>query len=65
MRKETVTTKKIMGRYTVLRKRISKRRPFEYCKGECFHALHLGKWSLYVSLPKPKKPLNVSITDKR
>ena len=64
MKNETITTRTILGRYTVLRKRTNKRRPLEYSRGKCFHRLHFGLWSLYVSLSEPQKAVRVSITDK-
>lgn len=64
MKNEKITTRTILGRYTVLRKRLHKKRPLGYTKGTCFHGLHGGRWSLYVSRRKPQKAVRVSITDK-
>jgi len=52
---ENVTTKKILGRSVIIRKRKIKNRPISYKVGDCFRQFHAGKYSFYVSLPKPKR----------
>jgi hypothetical protein len=61
---ENINHKKILGRSFILRKRVNWKRPVSYKRGNCYHGLHAGLFSLYVSLRKPQKKLNVSITDK-
>jgi hypothetical protein len=61
---ENITRKKILGRSFILRRRVAHKRPLGYKKGECYHGLHAGLFSLYVSLRKPQKQVNISIKDK-
>lgn len=61
---ENVTTTKILGRAFIVRRRVSQKRPVSYKRGTCYHGLHAGLFSLYVSLRKPQRKVNISITDK-
>jgi len=61
---ENISRTKILGRSFILRRRVAHKRLMGYKRGECFHGLHAGLFSLYVSLRKPQKQVNVSITDK-
>jgi hypothetical protein len=61
---ENISRTKVLGRSFILRRRVAHKRPLGYKRGECFHGLHAGLFSLYVSLRKPQKRINVSITDK-
>lgn len=61
---ENINHKKILGRSFILRRRLNRKRPVSYKRGDCYHGLHAGLFSLYVSLRKPQKRVNVSITDK-
>jgi len=61
---ENITRTKVFGRSFILRKRLTHKRPVAYKRGDCFHGFHAGLFSLYVSLRKPQKRVNVSITDK-
>ena len=61
---ENITQKRIMGRSFILRRRVAHKRPLSYKRGECYHGLHAGLYSVYISLRKPQKRVNVSITDK-
>ena len=61
---ENVTRTKVLSRSFIIRRRVAHRRPLSYKRGECFHGFHAGLFSLYVSLKKPQKQVNVSITDK-
>jgi hypothetical protein len=61
---ENINHKKILGRSFILRKRVNWKRPVSYKRGNCYHGFHAGLFSLYVTLSKPQKRVNVSITDK-
>ncbi len=52
---ENVTNKKVLGRSVIIRKRKIKNRPVSYKVTDCFRQFHAGKYSFYISLPKPKK----------
>ncbi len=61
---ENVTTKTILGRHTIIRRRVSKKRPVSYVNGKCYRSIHGGKWSFYIAKAAPQKKVNVSINDK-
>lgn len=61
---ENINHKKILGRSFIVRRRVSQKRPVSYKRGDCYHGFHAGLFSLYVSLRKPQRRVNVSITDK-
>ena len=61
---ENISRTKILGHSFILRRRVAHKRPVGYKRGNCFHGLHAGLFSLYVSLRKPQKRISVSITDK-
>ena len=64
MTNENVHTGRILGRYTIIRKRLALSKPWHYRSGKCYHAFHGGKWSLYIQKSKPAKKVNISINDK-
>ena len=61
---ENVTTQKILGRHTIVRHRMKKKRPFSITGGKCYRAFHAGRWSIYVAKSTPAKQVNISIKDK-
>lgn len=61
---ENVTTKKILGRSFIIRKRTRDSKPFSYTRGPCFHIVNAGYWYFSVSVRKPQRKVNISITDK-
>jgi len=61
---ENVTTKTILGRHTIVRRRANKKRPVSITNGKCYRAFHGGKWSFYIAKSAPQKKVNVSINDK-
>lgn len=61
---ENISRTKVLGRSFIVRRRVAQKRPVAYKRGTCYHGLHAGLFSLYVSLRKPQRKLNVSITDK-
>lgn len=61
---ENITQKRVLGRSFIVRRRVSQKRPVAYKQGKCYHGFHAGLFSLYVSLRKPQRKVNISITDK-
>ena len=61
---ENVTRKKILGRSFIIRKRTRDSKPFSYTRGACFHIVNAGYWYFSVSVRKPQRKVNISITDK-
>jgi len=61
---ENITRTKVLGRSFIIRKRLAHKRPLGYVKGDCYHGLHAGLYSVYISLRKPQKKVNISINDK-
>ena len=61
---ENVTHKKILGRAFIIRKRTRDSKPFSYTRGPCFHIVNAGYWYFSVSVRKPQRKVNISITDK-
>jgi len=59
-----VTTQTIFGRHTIVRHRVSKKRPVSITSGKCYRAFHAGRWSVYIAKATPAKAVNISITDK-
>jgi hypothetical protein len=59
-----VTTQTILGRHTIVRHRVSKKRPVSITSGKCYRAFHAGRWSIYVAKSTPAKAVNISINDR-
>ena len=61
---ENVTRKKILGRSFIIRKRTRDSKPFSYTRGPCFYIVNAGYWYFSVSVRKPQRKVNISISDK-
>ena len=54
----------VLGRAYLFRKRVNKSRPLELIRGECFNALHLGRYTLLWERNSPAKPIPINFVRK-